>query len=262
MVASISASALLVGGTVLGGAYLNSQAAGDAADTQAGAARDASQAQVQAARISADEQQKIFDKQVALQEPWREAGTYALGQLKTATAPGGMATTPYTLSDFETGPNSGLYKFANAQAQEAMRNQMGAGGQGLSTNAVVGAGTLAGNLADQFYTQGFNQDMAQKQFQLGALQSLTGEGQQATNQTSAAAGQLGQNLGNLAVGSGNATASGIMGAANANAAGTVGQANAVSGAANQLSSMYMMNQLFGGGGGGAATTLAGPTLTA
>jgi hypothetical protein len=76
------AAALTAGGAIAGG-LIASNGAQDAADTQAGAARDATEAQRQ-----------MFERQIALQEPWRQAGGVGLNALLygLGLSPGGTFT--------------------------------------------------------------------------------------------------------------------------------------------------------------------------
>jgi len=210
------------------------------ADLQANAARNAANQQSAAAAAAGQTQLAMYDKQIALQAPWMQAGQQALGQLTQGMMPGGQFNKPYTLADFQSGPQSGLYNFANAQAQEAMQNQLNAGGQQMSTNAVQGAGQLAGNIANQFYNTGFNQNLQTNQFALNALQGVAGEGQTATNASSTATGNLGSNLANLTVGAGNAQAAGTIGAGNAwgGALSSIGNTLSTPGAMSALSSLF------------------------
>jgi hypothetical protein len=63
-------AAAIGGGALLGGALISANASGDAADTQAGASDRATAAQ-----------ERMFNKQLDLQEPWRQAGTAGLNAL-------------------------------------------------------------------------------------------------------------------------------------------------------------------------------------
>lgn len=70
---------MAIGGNIVGG-LLGSDAASDAADTQAQAARDATAAQ-----------ERMFNRQVDLQEPWRQAGIGGLNALSYMMGTGGQA---------------------------------------------------------------------------------------------------------------------------------------------------------------------------
>lgn len=224
-------AAITVGGSLLGN-MMSSNASSDAANSiNAGTA--------QAGAIQED----IFNRQSALEQPFIDAGKTALPALQAGVQPGGQFNKQYTLADFQSGPQSGLYDFAKGQSMEAMQNQLNASGLGGSTNAVVGAGQLAGNLANQYFNTGFNQNMQQNQSTLGALEGVAGMGQSAASLQSANLGNLGQSLGNMA-----------LTGANANAASQVSQGNmwnsSLSGLGNSVGQMYALQSIFGGGGGG------------
>ena len=69
-----------VGGSLVSG-FMGSNAAENAANTQAAAARDAAQAQLQGTRESIAAQEKAFERQVELQKPFREAGITSQNKL-------------------------------------------------------------------------------------------------------------------------------------------------------------------------------------
>jgi hypothetical protein len=231
-------AAVAIAGTVISSA-VSSDASRKAANTQADAARNAAQTQ-----------KDIAFQQMELQKPWIEAGKATLPMLAAGVAPGGEFNKPYTMADFVSGPQKGLYDFAKAESLEAMTNQAAKGGQDLSTNAIVGAGKLSSDLAARYFNTGATQDLAQRQLALGATESLAGTGQSATNVANTNLGNLGTSVGNMQLTTGNAMA-----------AGTIGQANAVnkgvSGVSSDISTMYTLQQLFGGSsgiGGSSGTT--------
>ena len=73
----------------LGGSLISSSAAKSAANTQAAAADRAAEAQLTAARESNQLQKDIFDKQVSLQEPFRQAGMTGQNRLMELLGLGG-----------------------------------------------------------------------------------------------------------------------------------------------------------------------------
>lgn len=168
-----------------------------------------------AANTAANDQQNIFNQQLALEQPFITAGQNALPALTAGSAPGGQFNKPYTLADFQSGPQSGLYNFANNQAQEALKNSMQAGGQNLSSNSAIGAGTLASNLANQYYNTGFNENQASNTMALNTLQGLAGEGQSSVGAVSSDLNTLGTTQGNAALTAGNANAAATQSTANA-----------------------------------------------
>ena len=237
-----------VAGSVISG-LISGDASQSAAQTQAAAGTQAIEAQ-----------QRALAEQRALQEPFRQAGLGALGQLTAGTAPGGSMVSPFTMAQglpqmqpFKM-QGSEAERYARETALDAMLNQMQRGGQSLSTNAIVGAGKLAGDIGSQYENQAFNQYLLgggqefsqalagrQQQFdeflrnramQLQPLQYLTGLGQAEASGTASDVGAAGANIAGLTTGIGNVQA-----------AGTMGQAGALAGIPNTISQMYYMKDI-------------------
>ncbi len=218
----------------IGGALISSQGAKSAASAQA----EAGQAAIAG-------QERMLASQQALEEPYRKGGLEALQQLLIGTAPGGQFAQPFKMEESQT------QQFATKEALNAMQNQMAVGGQGLSTNAIIGAGKTAANIGAAFEGQAFNQWLANQQQQFGQLQNIAGMGQAAASGQAANIGQAGANIANLQTGIGNVQAAGQAGSANAlgGAVGSVGQ---------YLMLQNMMNQ--NNTGGTSSTATAGNIL--
>lgn len=209
----------MVPAAIIGSSLLGNSAARGAASAQADAAASQAEAQIRAAQIAADAQQKMFDKQVELQAPWREAGVNALTKLQSASN-----YTPFGMEQFQADPG---YGFRLAEGQKALENSAAARGGLLSGNtgrALVGYGQ---NMGSQEYQNAFNRYQAERQAKLGPLQSLAGVGQTATNALSGAAGNLGSGLANIYGNMGQGVASAYGNLGNAQASGIVGGANAI-----------------------------------
>lgn len=324
-----------VAGAVVVGGAISANAAGDAADTQAQSARDATAAQ-----------ERMFNKQIELQEPWRQGGglglnalLYGMGLSQNGTfsptpagsapaqpgvsapavaqpvaqqglsldtirqlfdagmleptgagqpfnnlASGGSvdarlvaqavqgfsdsgrypdvvppaaastnplasavsqpaATTtspppglgygallrPFGMSDFQADPG---YQFRQQEGEKGLQRARAASG-GLGSGAFLkDAMRFNQGLATDEYGRSFDRYRLNQGDTFNRLASLAGIGQTATNQTSAAAGNFGSQIG-----------SNIIGAGNARAAGQVGSANAWNNAISQGTSMYQQNQL-------------------
>lgn len=137
-------------------------------------------------------QEAMFNRQVALQEPWRQAGMGALSGLQD------LLKNPQSIQD------SPAYQFRFEQGNKALERNLAARG-----------GTLGGGALKELtrYGQGMAGDEFQNQF--NRLASLAGLGQAATNQTGAYMGNFGaqqaEGIGNL----GNIRASSYLGAAGA-----------------------------------------------
>jgi hypothetical protein len=193
---------------------------------QSNAAQSAADAQTQAGQAAIASQQQMLGQQQALEAPYQQGGLQALQQLLTGTAPGGQFTTPFTMAD------SPAQQYATKSALAGMQNQMAVGGQGLSSNAIAGAGQLAGNIGAQYQAQDYSQWLANRQQQFGQLQNIAGMGQAAASGQAANIGQAGSNISNLQTGIGNVQA-----------AGQVGSANAVGGALNSASQYLMLQNM-------------------
>ena len=197
------------------------------------ASSKAAKAQTQAAEKAAAEQKAMFDEQVRLQAPFREAGLTAqnklLGMLGLSGAPGdegyGKYAGDFTMQDFTTDPG---YNFRLAEGNKALDRTAAARGGLLSGGAMKAAQRYGQDMGSQEYMNAYNRYQTNRANQLNPLQSLMGSGQSAANTLTSAAGNLGNNLAENAIGAGNARASGY-----------IAQANALTGAINQGVNNYM-----------------------
>lgn len=178
-------------------------------------ANQASNAQADAARQSADVQERMFQKQTELQEPFRQAGISAQNRLldymglgQNPNAPGfGRYTGDFSMADFQADPG---YAFRLAEGQKALDRSAAARG-GLQSGAALKAAARYGqDMGSQEYTNAFNRYQTNRANQLNPLQSLMGSGQTSANTLTNAAGNLSQGLGQAAIAAGNARASGYM----------------------------------------------------
>lgn len=187
----------MIAAAVVGSSLIGSSASRSAASTQADAANRA-----------ADLQMQQFERQVELQEPWRQAGITALNKL----IPMSTEYTPFGMKQFQQDPG---YAFRMQEGMKALERSAAARGGLLSGGMLKGAQRYGQDLASQEYMNAFNRYQAERNAQLNPLQSLAGVGQTATNQLGQAgqtmAGNVGQALGAAA----QARASGYIGGANA-----------------------------------------------
>jgi hypothetical protein len=174
-------------------------------------ANKASKAQLQGAREGAAAEREMFERQVELQEPFRQVGVNALPDLVAASQ-----YDPFTIDKFQADPG---YGFRLKEGIRALENSAAARGGLLSGNAMRGITRYGQGLASEEFDKAFNRYQAGFASRLNPLQALAGVGQTSANTLTGAAGQLGASLSNLAVGAGNARASGYAGTANALASG-------------------------------------------
>lgn len=223
--------ALIGAGAAVGGSLIAADAAGDAAETQAGAARDSNALQ-----------KYVFDKQVALQQPFYDNGLAAQNQLAQLITGGGLNTQfKFDTADLYNDPS---YAFRLAEGQKAVERSAAARGitaSGAQLKALTNYGQQA---ASQEYGNAYNR--AQNTFnqnlnnRLNPLQSLAGQGQTTAGAIGQAAANYGNNVGNT-----------LTGLANAQAASGIAGANALSGGLSGATGGYqqnmLLNRLLGGG---------------
>lgn len=177
-------------------------------------ANKAAKAQLQGAREGAAAEREMFNKQIELQQPMIDVRNNALPDLVSASY--------YSPFDYDTYQNDPGVGFRFREGLKALQASKAAGGMLRSGNTLRGITQFGQELGSQEYTNAFNRYQAERAAKLNPLQSLVGMGQTSANTIGGAAGQLGTNLSNLAVGGGNARASGYAGMANALASG-IGQ---------------------------------------
>ena len=205
-----------VAGATLVSGYMGSKAAGKAADVQAGAADRA-----------AALQQQQFERQVELQEPWRQAGMTALNKL----IPLATEYTPFGMDQFQQDPG---YAFRLSEGQKALERSAAARAGLQSGSALKAAARFGQDYGSQEYQNAFNRYQAERQARLGPLQSLAGVGQTSANVLGQAGQQMASNVGEL-----------MTSGAAARASGYVGRANALSSALGQGLNYYQGNQMLG-----------------
>ena len=214
-------AAAVVGSAVVGG-MMQSDAAGKAAGAQSAAADRANATELQ-----------MYNQNRADQQPWREAGQTALGQLSAGTADGGDFNRDFTLADFTKDPG---YDFRMQQGQRGLDASAAARGGALSGAAIKASDRYNQDYASGEFQNAYNRFNADRTARFNRLSSLAGVGQTATNQVGAQGAQVASNVANNQTGQGNAQASSYIGQGNAmaGAAGTLG---------NFAMSQYYMNNM-------------------
>jgi hypothetical protein len=201
--------------------YLGSRSASKAADTQVQATREAQAAQ-----------ERMFERQVELNEPFRKAGIDALNKLIPLSD-----YTKFGMDQFTQDPG---YGFRLSEGMKALDRTAAARGGLLSGATLKGAQRYGQEMGSQEYMNAFNRYQTERAAQLNPLQSLAGVGQTATGALTNAYGafgaQTGQNLQDI----GSARASGYLGGQNAltSALGQAGQMYQYGQRTNALSDFY------------------------
>ena len=207
-----------------------------------GGAQDAARTQADAANRAADLQKQMFDKQVELQDPYRQAGLTGQNRLMELLGLGGNAgaagygryARDFGMQDFQQDPG---YRFRLGEGLKAMGHAAGARGGLISGQTMKGMEDYRQNSASNEYQNAFNRYQTNRANQLAPLGSLMSSGQAAASNQAGQAGQYGVNAGNLMSQAGQSIAAGQLGSAN-----TMGNALASMGSAYQQQQQQNQNQ--------------------
>lgn len=189
--------ALSIGAGVagLGGAYLQSQAAGNAADKQAAASQYAN-----------DLQYKMYQQNRSDQEPWRKAGMNALSGMQDRDF-----SRDFTMADYRADPG---YAFRLAEGQKALERSAAAKGSLMSGGFMKGLDAYSQGQASQEYGNAYNRFNSDRDRRFGRLSTLAGYGSNANSQNAQGAMNYANQVGNNSMN--NANAQGAAGIAQAN----------------------------------------------
>ena len=223
----ITGGDLLRGGANLISGAMSANAAEEAARMQANAATAGGQLASQTADKQMALLEKMFNRQVELQEPFRQSGVAAqnrmldlLGLSPNRGAAGyGSLAKNFGMSDFQADPS---YAFRMTEGLKALDRQAAARGGLISGGALKAAQNYGQDLASQEYQNAYNRYQTNRTNLLNPLQSLAGAGQTSANTIGNAAAGYGSEGSNALGGAGTAQANAIQNAANARASGYLG----------------------------------------
>lgn len=197
----MSAVATAIAGSAVLGAVVSTQASKRAADAQENATDKAASTELE-----------MFDRNAALQEPWRQAGIGALGDLTKGTQAGGDYMRDFAMSDFQRDPG---YQFRMDEGMRGIEASAAARGGVLSGGNLKDLTRFGQDFASGEYSNAYNRFNADRDRRFGRLSQLAGIGQTATGQITSQGAQTAQNIGDYQTQAGNARASGYVGQANA-----------------------------------------------
>jgi hypothetical protein len=183
-------------------------------------ARKAGEQQADAVREGQAAQERMFERQNELNEPFRQAGMTGQNRYMELLGLGGNTgaqgygryARDFGMSDFQQDPG---YQFRLSEGLKALDRQAAARGGLISGAALKAAGRYGQDYASGEYGNAFNRYQINRSNQLNPLAALAGMGQTATGAMSNAAGVQGQNMMNSLTDIGNARAAGRMGSTNA-----------------------------------------------
>ena len=211
--AGAAAGAAGIGGlTIAAGAGLGLAAGGafgalSSAGQQSGAARDAAGIYAASGDRASDIQRQMFERQVELQRPFREAGEQALNKLIPASD-----YQTFGMQQFQADPG---YAFRLSEGQKALERSAAARGGLMSGGALKAAQRYGQEMGSQEYQNAFNRYQTEQQSRLNPLQSLAGLGQTGAQNIGSAAQQYGVNVGNIGRSSAEAQGNALMAGAQA-----------------------------------------------
>jgi hypothetical protein len=239
-------SGWVAGGIVVGSA-LSSRASSKAASTQAASADRAGEVQKDVADQQIALQREQFNRQIELQQPFRDVGLRALNKLEGATD-----YTPFGMKQFQADPG---YAFRMSEGMKGLERSAAARGGLLSGATMKGIQRFGQDLGSQEYQNAFNRYQAERQSRLNPLQSLAGVGQTSANVLGQAGQSMTAGIGGALGAYGQGASEAIGAAGQARASGYVGQANALTGALGQYMNYSqqqqqnaLLRQAIGGGG--------------
>ena len=185
---------------IVGGSLISANASNRAAKEQARALREGAAAE-----------ERMYNRGVELQEPFRQVGVNALPDLVAASK-----YDPFTLEKFRASPG---YAFRLKEGLRAIENSALASGMGRSGSTLRGLTRYGQELGSEEFMNAFNRYQTNRSAEMNPLLSLAGAAQTSSNTLSDAAGRLGEQIGSNLIQGGVARASGYMGTANALAGG-------------------------------------------
>jgi hypothetical protein len=196
-----------VAGAVVGSALIGASASKSAAKTQAAAATNATE--LQAAQ---------YEQTRADQEPWRQAGINALGEMQrtAGNVPGAFK---FGAGDYTADPG---YAFRLAEGRKALASKARARGGLVSGQTLKGMQDYAQESASNEFQNAYNRaftsygtDVARENQLYNRQAGLAGIGQTSANLVNQAGQNYATNAGNLMTSGAAAQAAGRVGAANA-----------------------------------------------
>lgn len=202
----------------IGGAVIGAVSSSNAASKQASAAKDAAASQAASASQSLDVQKQMFDQQVALNQPWQDAGLKALDS---------YANNPnfsFSAKDFTSSP---AYQWNVQQGVNALDASAASRGKLLSGAQDKAITNFGQQQAMNDYQQQYNNALQGYNTNQNTQLNIANIGRGAAGQTQQAAQNYATGASNAYTQQGNAYAQGGINTANAYAQGQAGVANSL-----------------------------------
>ena len=238
-VAAIAGSAIVgAASSLIGGAQ------------QAKAAGQAAKAQTKATKATIAAQEKALERQIGLQEPFREFGVNAMPEYAKASE-----YTPFGMPQFEADPG---YAFRMSEGVKALERSAASRGILQSGGTLKDITRFGQDAASQEYQNAFLRYLEERRQKLAPLEYRIGLGQTAAGNIAGDVGVSARGVGQLTTSLGDIRSAGIMGRSNAftntlsgisglatDAAGAYGQYKAAQPYQNYLRSITPTNSAMG-----------------
>jgi hypothetical protein len=195
-VAAIAGSAIVgAGASLIGGSQ------------QAKAAKSAAKSQAKATKATIAQQERALERQIGLQEPFRQTGVNALADYGAASQ-----YTPFGMDQFQADPG---YQFRMSEGLKALERSAASRGILQSGGTLKDITRFGQDAASQEYQNAFQRYLTERRAKLEPLEYRIGLGQAAASGQAANVGSTATNVGGLTTSLGDIRAAGTMGRANA-----------------------------------------------
>jgi hypothetical protein len=178
----------------LGGAAISSLASGFGASQLGQASMDAANRLAASNQTATQLQSRMYEDQVARQQPFYQAGLNALPEYTKGVMPGGDLVRPFAATDFQTDPG---YGFRMSEGMKALDRTAASRGNLLSGATFKGAQRFNQDMASNEYNNAYNRYVGNQATQRNALAGLTGFAPTAAQQIGNAGSNYATNVNNL-----------------------------------------------------------------
>ena len=178
----------------LGGAGISSLASMYGAGKLGQASMDAANRLATANQGATALQTRMYEDQVARQQPFYQAGLNALPEYTKGVMPGGDLVRPFAATDFQTDPG---YGFRMSEGMKALDRTAASRGNLLSGATFKGAQRFGQDIASNEYNNAYNRYVGNQATQRNALAGLTGFAPTAAQQIGNAGSNYASNVNNL-----------------------------------------------------------------
>lgn len=178
----------------LGGAGISSLASMYGAGKLGQASMDAANRLATANQGATALQTRMYEDQVARQQPFYQAGLNALPEYTKGVMPGGDLVRPFAATDFQTDPG---YGFRMSEGMKALDRTAASRGNLLSGATFKGAQRFGQDIASNEYNNAYNRYVGNQATQRNALAGLTGFAPTAAQQIGNAGTNYATNVNNL-----------------------------------------------------------------